>query len=58
MITPPAILRYVITFAALFFVLTQVQHASLGQKAMFAVLTIFCTEWLFYFIPYLKRGSK
>ena len=54
----PAILRYLITFAALFIVLTQVHHASLGQKAMFAVLTIFCTEWLFYFIPYLKRGMK
>jgi hypothetical protein len=54
----PAILRYLITFAALFIVLTQVAGASLAQKAMFVVLTIFCTEWLFYFIPYLKRGPK
>ena len=58
MFTLPAILRYVITFAALFIVLTQVQAQPLLNKLGFIVLTILCTEWLFYFIPFLKRGPK
>ncbi len=58
MLTPPVILRYVITFAALFIVLTQTQAQPLLNKALFVGLTIFCCEWLFYFIPYLKRGTK
>ena len=58
MLTLPAILRYVITFAALFIVLTQVHAQPLLNKILFVVLTIFCTEWLFYFIPFLKRETK
>jgi len=58
MLTLPAILRYVITFAALFIVLTQVHAQPLLNKLGFVALTIFCTEWLFYFIPFLKRETK
>ena len=54
----PAILRYVITFAALFYVLMQVSAQPLMNKILFVILTIFCTEWLFYFVPYLKRERK
>lgn len=54
----PAILRYLITFAALFIVLTQTFSQPLLNKVLLVVVTIFCTEWLFYFIPYLKRETK
>ena len=58
MFTLPAVLRYVITFAALFIAVTQVQSQPLLNKAGFVFLTILCTEWLFYFIPFLKRKTK
>ena len=54
----PAILRFVITFAAIFIVLTNISGLPLLQKILFIALTCACTEWLFFFIPYLKRGSK
>ena len=58
MFTLPSVLRYLITVASLLIVFIQTQNALLWQKAVFFILTIFATEWLFYFTPLLKRKTK
>lgn len=58
MFTLPSVLRYLITVTSLLVVFTQTQEALLWQKIIFYTLTVFATEWLFYFIPFLKRKTK
>lgn len=58
MFTLPSILRYLITVASLLIVFTQSQEALVWQKIILFVLTVFAVEWLFYFVPFLKRKTK